>query len=155
MDSSPPASSVHGISQARILEWVAISSSSLHAYDHINTINFSHVSIMFLSLFAQMFVLPIVFNHFYYFLGLFFMITYLIYFQMHHYTRIFFPFSWISPYQTQEESFSSFQIVNHLLVSFGMMGTVSTSITFMFPKSRILLGTWCIIHSRHSCGMNG
>ena len=27
MDSSPPGSSVHGISQARILEWVAISSS--------------------------------------------------------------------------------------------------------------------------------
>ena len=27
MDYSPPASSVHGISQARILEWVAISSS--------------------------------------------------------------------------------------------------------------------------------
>ena len=27
MDCSPPASSVHGISQARILEWVAISSS--------------------------------------------------------------------------------------------------------------------------------
>ena len=25
MDSSPPGSSVHGISQARILEWVAIS----------------------------------------------------------------------------------------------------------------------------------
>ena len=27
MDSSPPGSSVHGISQARILEWVAISFS--------------------------------------------------------------------------------------------------------------------------------
>ena len=27
MDRSPPGSSVHGISQARILEWVAISSS--------------------------------------------------------------------------------------------------------------------------------
>ena len=27
MDGSPPASSVHGILQARILEWVAISSS--------------------------------------------------------------------------------------------------------------------------------
>ena len=27
MDCSPPASSVHGILQARILEWVAISSS--------------------------------------------------------------------------------------------------------------------------------
>ena len=29
MDCSPPGSSVHGISQARILEWVAISSSSI------------------------------------------------------------------------------------------------------------------------------
>ena len=29
MDYSPPASSVHGILQARILEWVAISSSEL------------------------------------------------------------------------------------------------------------------------------
>ena len=28
MDYSPPGSSVHGVSQARILEWVAISSSS-------------------------------------------------------------------------------------------------------------------------------
>ena len=28
MDCSPPSSSVHGISQARILEWVAIPSSS-------------------------------------------------------------------------------------------------------------------------------
>ena len=28
MDYSPPGSSVHGIFQARILEWVAISSSS-------------------------------------------------------------------------------------------------------------------------------
>ena len=28
MDQSPPGSSVHGILQARILEWVAISSSS-------------------------------------------------------------------------------------------------------------------------------
>ena len=27
MDCSPPGSSVHGISQARMLEWVAISSS--------------------------------------------------------------------------------------------------------------------------------
>ena len=27
VDCSPPGSSVHGISQARILEWVAISSS--------------------------------------------------------------------------------------------------------------------------------
>ena len=31
MDCSPPGSSVHGILQARILEWVAISSSSFPA----------------------------------------------------------------------------------------------------------------------------
>ena len=31
MDSSPPGSSVHGILQARILEWVAISFSSEEA----------------------------------------------------------------------------------------------------------------------------
>ena len=30
MDDSPPGSSVHGIIQARILEWVAILSSSLY-----------------------------------------------------------------------------------------------------------------------------
>ena len=30
MDCSPPGSSVHGISQARILEWVAISFSNSH-----------------------------------------------------------------------------------------------------------------------------
>ena len=30
MDCSPPGSSVHGILQARILEWVAISSSTEH-----------------------------------------------------------------------------------------------------------------------------
>ena len=29
VDCSPPGSSVHGISQARILEWVAISSSRI------------------------------------------------------------------------------------------------------------------------------
>ena len=30
VDCSPPGSSVHGIFQARILEWVAIAFSSLH-----------------------------------------------------------------------------------------------------------------------------
>ena len=30
MDCSPPGSSVHGILQARILEWVAISFSTIH-----------------------------------------------------------------------------------------------------------------------------
>ena len=33
VDCSPPGSSVHGILQARILEWVAISSSSLGSED--------------------------------------------------------------------------------------------------------------------------
>ena len=32
MDCSPPGSSVHGISQSRILEWVAISFSNTCAY---------------------------------------------------------------------------------------------------------------------------
>ena len=32
MDCSPPGSSVHGILQARVLEWVAISSSTLLIY---------------------------------------------------------------------------------------------------------------------------
>ena len=36
MDSSPPSSSVHGISQARMLEWVAISFSNLKAYHREN-----------------------------------------------------------------------------------------------------------------------
>ena len=35
MDYSPPGSSVHGISQARILEWVAISSSKLMSSYHL------------------------------------------------------------------------------------------------------------------------
>ena len=35
MDCSPPGSSVHGISQARILEWVAISSSRDLPYPEI------------------------------------------------------------------------------------------------------------------------
>ena len=35
MDSSPPGSSIHGILQARILEWVAISSSGDVSYPGI------------------------------------------------------------------------------------------------------------------------
>ena len=35
MDCSPPGSSVHGISQARILEWAAISSSKLMSSYHL------------------------------------------------------------------------------------------------------------------------
>ena len=31
-DCSPPGSSVHGFSQTRILEWVAISFSRIHVY---------------------------------------------------------------------------------------------------------------------------
>ena len=40
MDCSPPGSSVRGISQARILEWVAISSSrgSSQSRDYINNL---------------------------------------------------------------------------------------------------------------------
>ena len=36
MDSSPPGSSVHWILQARILEWAAISFSTLHGHDWLN-----------------------------------------------------------------------------------------------------------------------
>ena len=40
MDCSPPGSSVHGISQARILEWVA-SSFSIFISHHIQNIKYS------------------------------------------------------------------------------------------------------------------
>ena len=36
IDGSPPGSSVCGILQARILEWVAISFSITHSYDSVN-----------------------------------------------------------------------------------------------------------------------
>ena len=39
MDSSPPGSSVHGILQARILEWVAIFFSNLIAKSHLTLWN--------------------------------------------------------------------------------------------------------------------
>ena len=39
MDSSPPGSSVHGILQARILEWVTISFSDLVAKSHLTLWN--------------------------------------------------------------------------------------------------------------------
>ena len=35
MDCSPPGSSVHGIPQARILEWVAMPSSNIKRTDHL------------------------------------------------------------------------------------------------------------------------
>ena len=43
MDCSPPGSSVHGIFQARILEWVAISSSrgSSQSRDYINNLRYA------------------------------------------------------------------------------------------------------------------
>ena len=34
MDCSPPGSSIHGICQARVLEWVAIAFSRTHTYTH-------------------------------------------------------------------------------------------------------------------------
>ena len=37
MDCSPPGFSVHGISQARILEWVAISSSRWNSLSSLST----------------------------------------------------------------------------------------------------------------------
>ena len=39
MDCSPPGSSVHGIRQARLLEWVAIAFSVYVSYKHIFFIN--------------------------------------------------------------------------------------------------------------------
>ena len=44
MDYSPPGSSVHGISQARILEWVAISTFVLDA----NCLGAIHLVVLFL-----------------------------------------------------------------------------------------------------------
>ena len=43
-DCSPPSSSVHGIFQARILEWVAISFSNLCVYIYIYHSFFIHLS---------------------------------------------------------------------------------------------------------------
>ena len=37
MDYGPPGSSVHGILQARVLEWVAISFSQAYVYIYANT----------------------------------------------------------------------------------------------------------------------
>ena len=45
MDCSLPGSSVHGIFQARVLEWGAIAFSNTYIYTHINIYNgilFSH-----------------------------------------------------------------------------------------------------------------
>ena len=48
MDCSPPGSSVHGIPQARILEWVAISFSTIHdTCSKLQTMTLSLVAIPF------------------------------------------------------------------------------------------------------------
>ena len=39
MDCSPPGSSVHGIFQARVLEWGAIAFSASSSYESANPIN--------------------------------------------------------------------------------------------------------------------
>ena len=44
MDCSPPGSSVHGIPQARILEWVAISFSNVREYSYVYTFIYISVS---------------------------------------------------------------------------------------------------------------
>ena len=36
MDRSPPDSSIHGIFQARVLEWGAIAFSNIYVYQNIN-----------------------------------------------------------------------------------------------------------------------
>ena len=43
MDCSPPGSSVHGILQARILEWVAISCIYTHTCTHIYAYTYIHI----------------------------------------------------------------------------------------------------------------
>ena len=43
LDCSPPGSSVHGISQARILEWVAISCIYTHTCTHIYAYTYIHI----------------------------------------------------------------------------------------------------------------
>ena len=43
MDCSPPGSSIHGIFQARALEWVAVAFSNLHIYIYICGIEFLHL----------------------------------------------------------------------------------------------------------------
>ena len=43
MDCSPPGSSVHGIFQARVLEWVAIAFSNVSRYGHIIWVTFNAV----------------------------------------------------------------------------------------------------------------
>ena len=44
MDCSPPGSSVHGIFQARVLEWDAIAFSGPHMHGHLKSILSSHFS---------------------------------------------------------------------------------------------------------------
>ena len=41
-DCSPSGSSVHGIFQARVLEWVAIAFSGLYYYDYVNITQIYH-----------------------------------------------------------------------------------------------------------------
>ena len=51
MDCSPPGSSVHGIFQARVLEWVAIAFSGLVPYSTVILLCSSHLPLTFLQLF--------------------------------------------------------------------------------------------------------
>ena len=44
MDCSPPGSSVHGISQARVLEWGAIAFSDRYTYGCLNLIEAEELS---------------------------------------------------------------------------------------------------------------
>ena len=43
MDCSPPGSSVHGILQERILEWVAISFSNTHTHTHTHIYIYTYI----------------------------------------------------------------------------------------------------------------
>ena len=46
MDCSLPGSSVHGIFQARVLEWGAIAFSEAGAYDHLKTCSFKRLLVV-------------------------------------------------------------------------------------------------------------
>ena len=46
MDCSLPGSSIHGIFQARVLEWGAIAFSEAGAYDHLKTCSFKRLLVV-------------------------------------------------------------------------------------------------------------
>ena len=53
IDSSPPGSSIHGILQARVVEWGAIAFSEYDAWHKINSIKISAIIFLILVLFKM------------------------------------------------------------------------------------------------------